>query len=335
MFNWPWRTLVLTATGVIVLTAFLVPDPSPERLSSLSTDDLVRLLASPREVVRQAAAGQLIARAKTVVSELVRSTQRATGEQLREILGILEELMLASDPQVAESAELALEELVELGSPDSRQLAARVLQRNSTLRHTRSVARVEELGGRVLVVLGNETSMVEVSDDPAPGSSGMGRSRPTTRIVVLDQNWQGGDAGLRHISRLFPGDSLILHLTDDAPITSSALLNLRAQRSRTTVRRPEQGCLGVSYRDDVHEPVIAGVTSQSPAERAGLRGDDVVVALNGKPIARVRELIDWTTRDHSAAEMIELTVRRRGATVRMKFALGTDFGTGECRCVED
>jgi hypothetical protein len=332
MLIWPWRSLVLAVTCAIILGAFLVPDPKSQDLSSLTTTELIRLLVSPREVIRQAASEQLIARAKTVVPELIRAAQNASGEQLREIVAILEELMLSSDQHVAELAELALESLGESPEPGTKDLALRTLHRNSTLRHSRALARIEELDGKVMIVMGNESSVNDELGDPAMMAAALtaGRPRPTTRVVVLDQNWQGGDAGLQCVSRLFPGESLTLHVTDDAPVTAARLQQLRAQRHHTFVRRPQHGCLGVSYREDSVEPVISSVTVNSPAERAGLRAGDVIVELGGKPIVRFGELHDWA-RGHRPSELIDLTVHRRGESVRVRFALGTDFGSRKPR----
>jgi hypothetical protein len=333
MRNWPWRTVVLLVAGGFILNVLFAPDPTAQDLSSRSTHELIEMLASPREVVRQAATGQLIARAKTVVPDLTAAARRTPPpSQFAEVLGVLEELMLTSDQQVAESAETALELLLVGENGSVADLADRALSRNAVLRHTRALSQITQLGGTVFVVAGNEAISEGLLFDPVATFAAT-RPRPTTRVVLLDDEWQGGDAGLRHVARLFPREPLSLHISQGAPISDAALKHLRTHREHTQVRRPQQGCLGVRYNEEALEPMVNGVTPNSPAERAGMRAGDLIVAVNGQPVERFSHLFGYA-RERKPGEFIELTLRRRNQVVRLKFALGTDFGTGVCACVK-
>ncbi len=55
--------------------------------------------------------------------------------------------------------------------------------------------------------------------------------------------------------------------------------------------------------------LIVGVFIDGPADKAGIRVDDIVVAVNGEPIASVRNLLEKITR-HQPGDIIEVTVLR-------------------------
>uniref|UniRef100_A0A7C4LL63 PDZ domain-containing protein n=1 Tax=Schlesneria paludicola TaxID=360056 RepID=A0A7C4LL63_9PLAN len=333
MSNWPWRSLVLLVAGGFIVTVMLVPDPSPQDYSSLSTAELVDRLASPRSVVRQAAAGQLIVRGKTIAPELVRAAQTAAPNQLREIVAILEELMLSSDVRVSELAEESLEELA--GSPvrSAADLAARILLRNATLRHNRAMAHLDCLGATVHVAVHQELR----TDARAPDFSASPRTHLTTRLVILDGNWLGGDPGLKHIGRLFPGDLLMVHVDDDAAVSEAGLQQLRIARPDTVIRRPDQGCLGISYSRDSSDTVVTGVVPNSPADRAGLRPGDVILSIDNEPLRQFQQL-STLTRERRPGDAIRLVLNRyQGSTpvtMSIELRLGSDFRTGVCACVE-
>lgn len=335
MRNLPWRSVLLVVAGAFIATVILVPDPKPQDLSSLSASQLVELLDSRRQAVRQAAAGQLIARGKTVAPDLVVASVFASPDQLREIMAILNELLLSSDQQVAEAAETALEQAERSENKSAADMASRVLLKNTTLRHTRAMAQIVRLGGAVMMVAGNESVTDESTTREEDMPMAATRPRIASRVVVLDRNWQGGDAGLKHVRRIgYPGEPLSLHVADDAPVTEEALRRLRAEREKTLIRRPHHGCMGVIYSEDpTAPPVIIGVISDSPAERAGLRTGDWIVSVDGATVEGFAHVAGWA-RDHRPGETLELVVRRGVDAVPVSLTLGTDFGTGVCRCVE-
>lgn len=332
MSHWPWRSLALTAAGVIIVTVMLMPDPTPQDYSSLSTAELVDRLGSPRNVVRQAAAGQLIVRGKTVTPDLIRMARTAAPDQLREIVAILEELMLGSDERVAQLAEEGLEELVSSGPQRVSELSQRTLLRNAALRHNRALAHLNRLGATVLVPEG--TLRTDTRDTE---SIRAGPRNYLARVVVLDREWQGGDAGLKHIARLYPGDPLMVHVTEDAPVSEEGLQKLRTVRPETFIRRPHEGCLGISYSRDESVLVVTGIVPNSPADQAGLRVGDILQSLDGEPLGHVRQMATLA-RSRRPGDLVRLVVIRSHSspvqTLTLELRLGSDFGTGVCACVE-
>jgi serine protease DegS len=55
--------------------------------------------------------------------------------------------------------------------------------------------------------------------------------------------------------------------------------------------------------------LIVGVFIDSPADRAGIRSGDIVVAVDGKPVPGIRDLLDKITR-HKPGEQVKITIYR-------------------------
>ena len=67
---------------------------------------------------------------------------------------------------------------------------------------------------------------------------------------------------------------------------------------------------------------ISSVQPGSPANRAGLKPNDLVIAINGRKITSTQQFIE-TVDMYSPGQTITLTVKRNGATQQLKLQLGT------------
>jgi serine protease Do len=92
----------------------------------------------------------------------------------------------------------------------------------------------------------------------------------------------------------------------------------------------ERGWLGVSVQDvPTPDPsgtrqtgvTIAGVDRSGPASRAGLRAGDVVMSVNGKPVATARGLI-LAVASIPPGNSASLSVRRRGRDIEVSVTVG-------------
>ncbi len=91
---------------------------------------------------------------------------------------------------------------------------------------------------------------------------------------------------------------------------------------------PAPGWLGVSLRDRPATQagvVVAGVLRRSPADRAGLRAGDVVLAANGAPVVGGRELSSIVA-GVGAGGRLNLALQRDGQAVLLAVELGRNPG---------
>ena len=100
----------------------------------------------------------------------------------------------------------------------------------------------------------------------------------------------------------------------DVPVTL-----LRNGQTQTVTMRPvpetrfEVGNIGVL--PDIN-PIVASVIAGEPAERAGLMGGDVVLAVNGERMVTRTQLIDAISRN--GGREIELTIERKGQQLQIR-----------------
>lgn len=78
--------------------------------------------------------------------------------------------------------------------------------------------------------------------------------------------------------------------------------------------------LGVSVEDDPKGARVASVVASGPAWKAGLQSDDVIVELDGKPIAGQNSLIDAIAA-HQAGDRVAVVVLRNDVRVRVQATL--------------
>ena len=67
-------------------------------------------------------------------------------------------------------------------------------------------------------------------------------------------------------------------------------------------------------------PLVARVQPDSPAAKAGLQANDLIVAINGKPLYHINGIDDFS-REHPSVP-IQLDLKRNGADVRVRFEPG-------------
>lgn len=72
---------------------------------------------------------------------------------------------------------------------------------------------------------------------------------------------------------------------------------------------------------------ILEVTSNSPAEAAGLKKSDEIVSLNGKKISQIKEFAEFARKN--AGREIELTAKRNGKVFQVKLVPRKNFPKGE------
>jgi len=87
----------------------------------------------------------------------------------------------------------------------------------------------------------------------------------------------------------------------------------------------QRGWLGVSLGDGDDGARILSVMADSPAQQAGLQAGDVVVALDGRPVADAGEFMA-AFREYEPGESPSLTVRRDGSELTVQPVLAEKSG---------
>ena len=76
------------------------------------------------------------------------------------------------------------------------------------------------------------------------------------------------------------------------------------------------------YNEDVKGVKLNGVREGSPAEKGGLKKDDVIVGFGGKPVGTIYDYTDSLSR-YKPGDAVEVVVKREGKEVTLKVTLGT------------
>jgi S1-C subfamily serine protease len=67
---------------------------------------------------------------------------------------------------------------------------------------------------------------------------------------------------------------------------------------------------------------LVGVRAGSPAEKAGLRGDDIITRIGGMNVPDLQAMTN-ALRSHSPGDTVEIVVRRGATMTTLRATLGT------------
>jgi len=76
------------------------------------------------------------------------------------------------------------------------------------------------------------------------------------------------------------------------------------------------------YDDDQKGVKLSGVREGSPAEKGGLKGGDVIVGFDGKPIGTINDYMQGLS-GHKPGDTVEVVVKRDGTETKLKVTLGS------------
>ena len=232
----------------------------------------------------------------------------------------------------------------EAGFPDGTGVQADVVGRDplsdlAVLRARGPVPPAVELGdaarlkvGQLVVAMGNPLGLA--GSVTAGIVSALGRSLPTTSGRVVDEVIQtdaalnpgnSGGALADGSGRMIGVNTAVagIGLGLAVPINATTREIIRGLLANGRVRRAWLGIAGARIRlapdlaARIGSPTglqVADVIGGSPADRAGLRRGDVVVALAGRPIRTVTE-VQALMVENAIGVPVEMTVWRNGALV--------------------
>jgi hypothetical protein len=147
----------------------------------------------------------------------------------------------------------------------------------------KAAAALQKKGAHIIYTSAKRLGAIE----PGPGWREVGN-------ITLSREWKGGD-DLRQIAEFATLERVFV--TQSSRVTDKALDELRKRRPEIVVDRVPDAFLGIESApelDDARGISIREVVSDSPADRAGLRINDVLIEIAGKPVpgfAALRKLM--------------------------------------------
>lgn len=121
-------------------------------------------------------------------------------------------------------------------------------------------------------------------------------------------DWAGAD-------ELLPGQWLVTPDASGAAISVGVVSVAKREIAGTP------GVLGVKIRSPVGNPTIEAVMERSGAKHAGLRADDIITLIKGKPVHNLTEL-QKAVGEHRPGDILQTTILRNGKTMEMNVRLG-------------
>lgn len=323
MQGWTWRILIVMAVVTVLVYTVTRPDPETAGLYQSSSAQLVEMLGNSRDVVRRGAAAGLLSRGPESVPALIEAIPEASDDQFEQIFLVLEDLYVSADEATSDAAEDAIERLIVHDVRAIRHAAEQLLQANMSRRLLRACSKIQSFGAKFVI---SPLAVQRGADSQFPYD-----------IVVIGPDWSGGDDGLKFFRGFHRQNrSMSVHIATDAPVSRAAILKLK---EFTAVRRQSESCLGLLVRDprDQSEPSgvrIRRLAPQSPAMLAGLQEDDVLLEMDDQTIGDTADYM-MALKARPPGTVVRLKILRRNQEQDITITLGSDFGTGQCRCDGD
>lgn len=311
MFGW-----IIAAACLFPETDASPPDsPAANRVAALRQQ-----LSHADFTVRQRATNALIAGdPQATLPDLLEVIQQGPPEaSVRAVEVVL--AWYAKAESVSDLLEDAVEKLRDrMGAV--RELATVAWEDQQAARDKRAIAKLQELGAKVVFLEKKEKDEVVIDVDVKDAAE------PVVQHVVLPRSWRGGDEGLKYIARLsfvqtgvyrvktaMVSEEALQRLTDKKPD-----LKIEIRGAFLGVTWMSQGPFG--FGGGGQSCLISSVAANSPAEKGGLKKDDIITRFGDKPVETFPDLIDLL-KSTDPGEKVVFTVLRDGEEKQMMVELG-------------
>jgi serine protease Do len=148
------------------------------------------------------------------------------------------------------------------------------------------------------------------------------------KVLRTDCALVGGDSG----GPLFDLDGKVIGIHSSIGETLTMNLHVPVDTYRTNWVRLAKGdvwggskrsgpYIGVHLNEDDHECRIAKVDKDSPAEKAGLKADDVVIRFGTSPVEDLEDLLTLI-KEHKPGDEVPIRVRRGKKILELKITIG-------------
>jgi S1-C subfamily serine protease len=166
-------------------------------------------------------------------------------------------------------------------------------------------------GGRPLV------DLIQTDAAISPGNSGGALIDGQGRLVGINEAYIPPSAGAVSLGFAIPA-STVADVTDQLLQTGKVAHPFLGVTVTTLTPQIAQG-LGMKVNSGA---LVQGVQDGSPAQKAGIRAGDVVVAFNGQPVRDVGDLYAGL-RKVQPGDAVPVTLSRAGSDVDVQLTLGT------------
>jgi hypothetical protein len=284
-------------------------EPPPVDAQRAVLSPLVAQLDDPDYRVRTAASLALLQAGSAAAPLLTDAARTGSLETRARAVEILSRLAATVEPQTADVVDDALESL-QSSAGTVGERARLTWEQHRGLREQRAVAMIEKLGGRVHF---SERALVFVPEEVAD------RRIPDIEHIVIGKDWKGGDAGLKHLSRL--SRLGVVYRVRQAPISEAAVEKLADAGVRVQLRGALLGVVGDADNNGELGCLIRAVREGTPAHAAELLPGDLIVKLDDQPVTSFEDLIKLLL-DAEPEQEVRLTYRRGVDEYEARLKLG-------------
>jgi len=310
-----FETVALSTFLVISATALPANEatgkPAGKQAPAKENDDvsaLVKNLDHPDFAVREASTAKLKQSDEAGVEALTQAGLSGSLESGLRAVDILRHLFLSDDDAAFDAAERGLEKIAsEADHAAVAQRAAEVLDENQfTVIQKRSVSRVRKLGGQIQM---DRERTVVINGQPMRPKHGWAAA------AAIGPRWEGGEAGLRHLTRL--RTLRTIYLISGHPLTDEDIQQIQADLPNVTFQHRGAAMLGVSTANSSLGCLIGSVRPGTGAAKGGIRTRDIVVEIAGEAVRSPDDLISIIG-TKKAGETVEIVVLRGDPILRYK-----------------
>ncbi|GIX03785.1 MAG: hypothetical protein KatS3mg113_0791 [Planctomycetaceae bacterium] len=211
--------------------------------------------------------------------------------------------------QDIEAVENVVEELLSVSGSAGEELH-RAWETQRLAREHRALRAIETLGGGIHLSPRNRQEDFEQES-----------ITPLVEFIVIGPRWKGGDSGLRYIRRLSQVGRV--YQVKNAPVSPEAIQQLEQAGYRVELRGAFLGIRGSVpvVGPDSEGCVIDSITPNSPAEKAGLQPQDIIVKFGDHEVRDFNELIDYLKAAEPGQE-VPITILRQGELRVLPTTLG-------------
>lgn len=253
--------------------------------------------------VREAAADRLFELGAAAVPLLRVAAEIGSPEVAARSFEILQRLYRVRDEATSEAVDEALVDLTRVQNLTATARAERILESISQFRQSKAVEKLERLGAII------HESEISVE-----------RPRPRIEHVMFGRDWTGEEKDIRLIERLedfrqvdVPAPTI--YVVKGVAISEETKFAIRVHLPTLDIQTRGPAQLGVTNAATAVGCVIAKVTPDSAADRAGLKAWDQIVEIDGKPIESFNGLIE-TIGEKEPGDTVSIVHIREGQTLR-------------------